>query len=317
MTWLSILMPTYRGERYVAQALESVAVQSDDDIELLVVDDGSDDRTLDIVRRFESRIPIRILEGARRKNWVASTNLALRAASGEFACMLHQDDGWAPTRIARVRAAFAAHPEATWLVHASSFVDSHGARVGAWNLPFDRTTVRVGPGTFVERLLVQNFLAIPAPVFRTRDALAIGGLDESLWYTADWDLWLGLAARGEALLLGDELTWFRIHGESQTITRSGDAASLREQMTRVLERHLARAELAPLDRDEVRRAARLAIEVNVALASLAHGRPPSMRELASAIAAGRVRGSRRMLRDSRIVDRVTARLRAAVRGRMT
>ena len=51
----------------------------------------------------------------------------------------------------------------------------------------------------VERLLVQNFISMPAPLFSREAALRVGGLDEDLWYTADWDFWLKLAATGKTI----------------------------------------------------------------------------------------------------------------------
>ena len=71
-------MPTYNGERFIAAALESVREQHDDAIELVIVDDGSTDHTLDIVRDFASVLPIRLITPGRLGNWVAVSNLGLR-----------------------------------------------------------------------------------------------------------------------------------------------------------------------------------------------------------------------------------------------
>ena len=81
--WLSVVIPTYNGGRYLSRAfagIESVGRECDD-LEILVVDDGSTDSTLDIVRRFSRRLPIRLLSSERTGNWAANTNRALAEAS--------------------------------------------------------------------------------------------------------------------------------------------------------------------------------------------------------------------------------------------
>ena len=80
----------------------------------------------------------------------------------------------------------------------------------------------------VERLLVQNFIAIPAPLFRRDQALSVGGLDARLWYAADWDFWLKLAAMGPTVYSPRPLAGFRIHSQSQTITRAGQMDEVRQ-----------------------------------------------------------------------------------------
>ena len=93
---LSVVMPTYNGERYVAAALESLLAQRDDGVELIVVDDGSSDGTAELVERLTRGTPTRLLRPGRLGSWVAASNLGLREARGEWACFLHQDDLWLP-----------------------------------------------------------------------------------------------------------------------------------------------------------------------------------------------------------------------------
>src|ERR1700737_3489848 len=95
-------MPTYNGERFIAAALDSVRDQDNNGIELVIVDDGSTDQTLDLVRGYADILPIRLITPGRLGNWVAATNLGLREAKGDWACFLHQDDLWLPGRLERL-----------------------------------------------------------------------------------------------------------------------------------------------------------------------------------------------------------------------
>src|SRR5262245_37522067 len=97
--WLTVVMPVFNGERYLSEALESVRDQGDADIELIALDDGSTDRSVEILRRWESRLPLRIEQPARCGNWVAVTNRGLQMGRGEYACFLHQDDVWRRDRL--------------------------------------------------------------------------------------------------------------------------------------------------------------------------------------------------------------------------
>ncbi|HEV3260038.1 MAG TPA: glycosyltransferase, partial [Gemmataceae bacterium] len=214
--WLSVIMPTYNGDAYLAAALDSVCAQDDAAIEVIAVDDGSTDATVPLLESYAERLPLRIVRRGRIGNWVANTNHGLTLARAEHVCFLHQDDLWLSGRLAVVKRLLAQSPDAALLLHPSWYIGPDGRRLGMWRCPLP-----AGPGELeaefvVERLLVQNFISMPAPVFRRETALAVGGLDESLWFTADWDLWLKLAATGPALYHPEPLSAFRIHPQSQT-----------------------------------------------------------------------------------------------------
>jgi hypothetical protein len=164
----------------------------------------------------------------------------------------------------------------------------------------------------LERLLVQNFVAIPSPVFRRDAWLACKGLDLDLWYTADWDMWLKLAARGPVPYHDQVTAAFRVHGSSLTMTGSRDPAEFEDQMRIVLDRHFERH---PERRTRtVARAAEASIKINVALAAASAGKASGLaRAMGEMLALGPF-GLRRYLRDSRLMDRVLPRLRAKVSG---
>ncbi|MFL5310651.1 MAG: glycosyltransferase [Myxococcales bacterium] len=303
--WLSVVMPTYDGDAFLAAALESIcAQQGGGEIEVIAVDDGSEDGTIATLETYSSRLPLRIVRRPRTGNWVASTNHGLAVARGEYACLLHQDDLWIDGRLRALRAALQAAPDAALVVHPSWFVDARGARLGRWRCPLPPG--KVDPALVLERLIVQNFLAVPAPLFRRELALQAGGMDESLWYTADWDLWLNLSRRGTVLHHPEPLVAFRIHAASQTAQRSARPGDLRLQLQTVLRRHLPAA--AEGDR-RVASVAEFSIELNLALAAGLHRRAAPWATLSRSFLALGPSGWKRYLRDSRIAERVGARLR--------
>lgn len=311
--WLSVIVPTYNGATYLAAALESVAVQADDGVEVIAVDDGSTDATLAILDAFATRLRLTVI---RRKvgNWVANTNLGLEQARGEWACFLHQDDLWKPDRLAAFRFDNPL-PRPTLLLSAADFITPTGRSVGPWRCPLAPGPRGNAPAFVASRLLVQNFVPLPAAVFRRADALAVGGLDPDLWYTADWDFWLKLAARGTTHYLQKPLVAFRLHPESQTVTRSGGTTEFRRQHEVVWERHGPRWQTVFTNPQRVEAAAKLSVEVNLSLSGLLHRRGIDWRRLVATTVAAGPAGWAHYLAASRIGERVMARLRAGLRRR--
>lgn len=309
--FLSIILPTYNGTAYLAHTLASVEAELTPDfpVELIAVDDGSDDGTLNLLRQWSGRLPLRILARPRGGNWVAGTNAGLSEARGRYLCFLHQDDLWLPGRLAAVRADTARWPEAALFLSPSRFINARGKACGAWRcpLPADR---RLDARAVLPHLAVQNFIAIPAPIFSGAAARAAGPLDETLWFTADWDYWARLAERGSTVYRRHIQTAFRIHSLSQTAQGSRDSADFRAQYQAAIERTLRRAEAAGCENlDAVRRAADWSREVNVALAALAHRRPVAWGRLLAALPVSPMVWHR-FFHSSRFWDRVLARLRA-------
>ena len=303
--WLSVIIPTYNGSKYLASALDSVVVQQAKGIECVVIDDGSTDNTLEIVREYQDRLNIKLITKARAGNWVTNTNHALSAAKGTYACFLHQDDLWLNDRLQNIQNAIAAYPQASWYLHDSVFIDEHSKPLGLWQCPLTAKQKLISANIMMEKLLVQNFIAIPAPVFKREAALDAGGLNDRLWYTADWDFWLKLAAMGDVCYIAKPLAAFRVHGDSQTIRRSSSVAEFRQQMRSVVDKHLGET----CDR-EVTKVAWFSTEVNTTLAAMVHGESPNLFKLGVDFLQLGPWGWRRYWQDSRILERVTARLKA-------
>ncbi len=273
---LSVIIPTYNGEQFLAEALESICLQGDvGDIECIVVDDGSEDGTLSVVEKFSNKLTLVVVKKVGERGWVSSTNLALQHARGIYSCFLHQDDIWLSNRLAVLRALIKAYPLVDFFITSTQFVGTNGRVLGSWTPKFDSLPRVLPAQDALKVLLIQNAIAIPAPLFRTRTALGVGGLDESLWYTADWDFWLRLVSAGVVAYFPQETVGFRIHAASQTVVRSDKASVFHAQMQAVIDRHAV-----TVSDDVYARAARFSVEVNVALASAMHGQLSSLLRLA-------------------------------------
>ncbi len=307
--WLSVLMPSYRGEEWINASLNSVASEGADGIEILLIDSGPTRHTADIARGFSDRLNLRVFDRSDLSSWHSKTNFGVEASKSTHICWLGVDDLWLPGRAAAVRTWIDAAPQAALQLAPSEIVDKTGRTLGVWRCPLP-ANCQLTSSFVIQRLLVQNFIAAPAPIFRKDAWLRCGGLDEGLWYSADWDMWLKLASLGPVYYRDDVSVGFRIHSGSLTTSGSRNADDFAEQMLTVLNRHLPSLG----DSRQIERAARASISVNSALAAASTGDYRALMPAALQILRLGPSGVNRYLRDSRILDRALPRVRAKLYG---
>ena len=309
--WLSVIIPVFNGARYLASALDSVLAEADERTEILVSDDGSTDASPHIIAEYAARRRVISMTGPKRGNWVANSNFAVAASRGTLVTFLHQDDLWLPGRLSAIRGMAQAQPDRSLWIGPTRFVDSGGQDVGPWNLPFRSSTTAVEADSFLEHLLVQNFIAMPAPVFPRAAFQMAGGMDENLWFTADWDLWIKLGILRGVGIHSRVTVAFRLHAQSQTMTGAAEHQAMRDQIETVRSRYISRLR-SPTVRDAVERAGRFSSELNSSLAALVSRQPVRWHGLLASFARLGPGGCRRFLRDARFLERSTARLRVGL-----
>lgn len=306
MPWLSVIMPVYNGARYLPTALASLVQPDPDRIEIIAVDDGSTDESPRLLREWAHQLPLRVLERPRRGNWVAATQDGIEVARGDWVCFLHQDDAWAPHRLSVLRQAVLRHSTVGWVVHAVRFINDTGVTVGHWYCPFPASRL-LEPSCILPRLAMQNPIPLPGVCMRRERLHAAGPLDDSLWYLADWELWIRMAAAAPLLYLADVLADFRIHAASQTAVRTHDIEDVDAQFARVQARLRQLAPAAGVSVQWLDRVSPFARTTYQILLSFAHGqRAPWGRWIRTAIRAGPLNWLR-YITWSRLRDRALAR----------
>ena len=122
-------MPVYNGERFLRSAISSVLAQTYDDWELIVVDDGSNDSTPDILMSYsDSRI--KVLRHEQNRKVAACCNRAMSVASGRYIARLDADDACLPTRLAEQVSYMEANPDAALVGSAAYEINEEGVRTG-------------------------------------------------------------------------------------------------------------------------------------------------------------------------------------------
>lgn len=186
MVAVSVIVPIYNGEAFLAETIDSVLAQDFRDFEILLIDDGSQDGSPAIAQAYAQSLPfIRYLEHPGRVNRgvTATRNLGLREAKGEFIAPLSQDDVWdVRTKLSEQLALFAAHPEAALVCGAEL---QWGSWSGGedWLMPIghDQDAV-ISPPEASKWVYPLGRTYTPNPsgwLLRRDAALALGGFDEN------------------------------------------------------------------------------------------------------------------------------------------
>jgi len=206
---VSVVIPVWNAERYLKQAIESILAQDFVDFELIVIDDGSTDRSSEIAAEF-AYDPRVILHKQANAGVVAARNAGLRVAKAEFVAFLDADDIAVPGRLAKQVAYLHAHPEVAVIgSNITYFSDADGV-IRTQKFPSGAAQVAV-------TLETGNPLAQPSVMMRKSMALAVGGYRDAFKFGAeDYDLWLRLAEKHPLDNLPEVLTLYRVHADSLT-----------------------------------------------------------------------------------------------------
>lgn len=211
MPRVSVVITAFNAAPLIGQTLDSVLAQDFKDLELIVVDGGSTDTTVDVVALYGS--PVRLIAGGRLTK-SAGRNAGLRAAAGEFIAVVDADDCWLPGKLTRQLEHFERCPSCQW-VYSDCFIcdERLGGIVGKWS---DRNELH--RGDILGPLLFACFVPSPTPLIRRRVFDEVGLYDESFarHQPEDMDLWLRIAARFPVGVIDEPLAVLRVHPSSLT-----------------------------------------------------------------------------------------------------
>jgi glycosyltransferase involved in cell wall biosynthesis len=228
---VSQIVLAYNHEHFVEQCLDSLAKQTFDDFELVIVDDCSTDRTVERIEAWlrSASLDARLVVNERNVGACASHNIALEHCSGELISIVSADDYYEPEKIERQHRFWEELDESIAVVFSNvRRVDEQGREIGVAY----HTARPPADGRVFERLIEGNFI-IASTVMARRTALEeVGGYDESLFYE-DYDMWLRLADRYEFRYLPGSLVNYRILPFSHS-RKPAHAAAMHESRTRAL-----------------------------------------------------------------------------------
>lgn len=214
---VSVVMPVYNVEAYVAEAVQSVLRQTFSDFELIIIDDGGSDRSVEICKSFDDQ-RIRIVSQANR-GLAGARNTGIGEARGRYIAFLDSDDRWLPEKLALHVIHLDNNPQLGVSFSASRFIDAVGRPLRLMQSPkltrispddiFCRNPVGNGSAPVISRRALAR-VAFPHPTERSRMCY----FDETLRQSEDIEMWLRLALVGRVQFGGiaPALTEYRVSG---------------------------------------------------------------------------------------------------------
>jgi len=203
ITTFGIVTPTLDAETYLEATLESIWSQASEDIRIdhVLVDGGSSDRTVEIARRFPTRVIVSTDDGG----MYDAINRGLSSVEGSILGYLNADDELTPGALASVARAFRHHPDAMWLMGRREYVDAEGGLLAP---------LQPVPFTLAE-YVGMGWSHVPQECTWLRRELfeRVGPFDTSFRNTGDYDMFARCRAVAAPLIVSDTLGRFRLHGD--------------------------------------------------------------------------------------------------------
>jgi glycosyltransferase involved in cell wall biosynthesis len=209
---ITVVTPAFNARPTIEETLASVRAQDHPDVEHLVVDGGSTDGTVDVLRAAQG---VRWISEPDR-GLAHAMNKGIAMANGEAVGELNADDVYLPGALEAVAAGFAARPGAEWLTGRCPIIEGEGREIRRAVTAYKNALLRrYSLGLY----LTQNFVSAPATFFRAGALRELGGFDERYRISVDYDLQLKFARRGDPVILQRDLACFRMTGG--TLSMSG------------------------------------------------------------------------------------------------
>lgn len=202
---ISIVMSCYNHASYVREAIESAVRQTYANIELIVIDDGSQDESPRILRELEARYGF-YLEVRENHGLVATLNYALQnLVTGEYVCILDSDDYWALDKVEKQFEYFRQHPECGLCHTPVYFVNEKSEVISDYNQPTTKEGEIFELFLMGKTNIADGGVMVPLKVYQE-----VGFYDESI-PLEDYQLWLKILSRYPACYLDQHLAYYRIH----------------------------------------------------------------------------------------------------------
>lgn len=224
MIFFSVIIPVFNGERFLEEAIHSVLEQTYTNWELIIIDDGSTDRSIEIAHALGKMIKKIIVlqhEGAQHKGVSASRNLAINISKGNWISLLDSDDSWFPDKLEREVQVICSHPE-TGLIYSKAQKSYTDKSIIPTNIALYGMGA-TGEITDPFRKLIAGFLVSTSAVtFKKENFIKCGGFNEKFIFSEDTLLFHQLMEHGNVFCIDETLGTHRIHESSVVSTTSPD-----------------------------------------------------------------------------------------------
>ena len=202
MVDVSVVMPVYNAELYLEEAIQSILGQTYWDFEFIIIDDGSTDRSAEIIRSFQDARIVFLQQS--NNGLVYSLNRGIQAGEGKYIARMDADDISAPTRLEKQVNFLNQHPEFVLVGSGCNLINEQGSYIST-------------PPTLISREQISRALSLGTSpfvhgsvLFRKKSAIVSGLYDSRMVTFEDWALWKKMFAHGEMTNLDEALYLYRL-----------------------------------------------------------------------------------------------------------
>jgi len=206
---ISIITPSYNQGQFIKETIDSVLSQNYPNLEYIVMDGGSTDDTISILKSYGGKIK---WISKKDKGQTDAINKGLELATGDILAYLNSDDVMLSNTLNKIAKFFKENKNAAWVTGSYQIVDENSKIINSFAVK-SKTLLRKIPNK--STLLVANYIIQPSTFWRRSLVDEIGFFNESLHYCMDFDYWLRVIEKFKLYTLPDKLSSFRIHGNSK------------------------------------------------------------------------------------------------------
>jgi glycosyltransferase involved in cell wall biosynthesis len=210
---VTVIIPAYNCATYLRAAVESVRAQTYQDFEVILVDDGSTDNTLELAKELASGWPVMRVIHIEHAGLARARNVALEQMTGQWVALMDGDDLWNPPKLKKCMDFLDAHP---WM----SVVYHPMAPIGPEGKPLRTAGRRGRQGWITEKLFHRAFIQDPSAVFHKRVVQECGPFDQSLPVCVGQEFWLRVSMRFPIGMINEALAQRRCLESSLTLRNS-------------------------------------------------------------------------------------------------
>jgi glycosyltransferase involved in cell wall biosynthesis len=227
---ISLVTPSLNQGRFIEGTIQSILSQNYPNLEYLVMDGGSTDNTLDVLKRYSNQLKWVSEKDTGQTNAI---NKGLRMASGEILAYLNADDLLLPGTLLKVAQLFMEHPKVMWVTGQCRIIDEDNHEIRRLITAYKNLWLHISHPSI---LLITDYISQPSTFWRANVMSELGYLDESLHYVMDYEYWLRLYSKYPPMFIPEYLAAFKIHRQSKTTSTGHKNVFIEEERT-IIQRH--------------------------------------------------------------------------------
>ena len=211
---ISIISPSLNQGQFIEETILSVLSQNYPNLEYIIVDGGSNDNTLEILRKYSNQIKWVSEKDSGQTNAI---NKGILMSTGDIVAYLNVDDLLLPNSLENVASTFNNHPDTKWLTGRCLIIDENSNESRKIITLYKNLLLYIHG---ISLLLITDYISQPATFWRKEIRHTLGDFDESLDYIMDYEYWLRIYSKYPPIFLKEYLAAFRVHPTSKTTTTS-------------------------------------------------------------------------------------------------